>query len=158
MRGGRGLWRAGGLVGATLGLGGCIVVSAVGTTGELAATTVIVAGQTATAVVKTTGKIATSAINGGGNLTATSIDSLATLGQAGMVTFVDVTKGAVVRVPWQTGMTLYGGGAAAAVQVAERAVALVRGGKLVYEVARQVHADVPLQAGDVVRLAGSIGR
>lgn len=145
-----------GAVALLTGFTGCLAVKAVKTTGELAATTVIVAGKTATTAVKATGRVANSAISGGGALTATTIDSLAALAQAGMVTFVDVATGAIVRVPWQEGMTLYAGGAAAQVKVAQRAVALVRDGKLVYKVAQQMQANPALRPGDVVRLAGAI--
>lgn len=132
---------------------GCIVVTAAGAAGELAATTVIVAGKTATTVVKTTGKIAGSAIRSSGSLTATGIESLAKLAVAGMVTFVDVTTGVIVRVPWREGMTLYAGGELAQVQLAERSIDLVRGGRLVYSAVRHTRADLRLASGDVVRLA-----
>jgi hypothetical protein len=137
-------------------LTGCLAYKAVKTTGKLASTTVIVTGQTATTAVKATGRVANSAISGGGALTATTIDSLAKLAQAGMVTFVDVVTGSIVRVPWEEGMTLYAGGAAAQVKVAQRAVALVREGKLVYRVAQQKRANPALLPGDVVRLAGKV--
>jgi hypothetical protein len=138
------------------GLTGCLAYKAVKTTGELAATTVIVAGKTATTAVKATGRVANSAISGGGVLTATAIDALAALAQAGMVTFVDVATGTLVRVPWAEGMTLQAGGAAAQVKVAQRSVALVREGKLVYRVAQLKSANPALLAGDVVRLAGEV--
>ena len=139
------------------GWSGCLVVEAVGTTGELAATTVIVATKTATAAVKTTGRIATSVIGGSGSLTAGSIEALAKLAQAGMVTFVDAATGVIVRVPWQKGMTLYAGGALAEVKVAERGIDLVRGGKLVFAAAKRARANPRLEAGDVVRLADRRG-
>lgn len=140
------------------GQSGCLAYKAVKTTGELAATTVIVAGKTATTAVKATGRVANSALTSSGSLTATSIEALAKLAQAGMVTFVDVATGAIVRVPWEAGMTLYDGGAAAQVAVAGRAVDLVREGKLVYQAAKKFRGNPALEAGDVVRLAGRIAR
>jgi len=145
-------------VAGLVGLNGCLVCQAVKTTGDLALTSVIVAGKTATAVVKTTGKVAGSAITSSGSLTASGIESLAALAQAGMVTFVDVVTGVIVRVPWEQGMTLHAAGAAAEVKVAERAVDLVRGGRLVYTAAKHMQANPPLQPGDVVRLAGRTRR
>ena len=139
-------------------LSGCVAFKAIGTTGELVATTVIVAGKTATTAVKTSGKVASSVIRGGGAVTATSIDSLSALAQVGMVTFVDVATGVIVRVPWEEGMTIYGGGAAAKVQVAQRAVSLVRGGRLAYSAAKLSRGNLRLSSGDVVRLAGRISR
>lgn len=139
-----------------MGTSGCLVYKAVKTTGKLAATTVIVAGETATTAVKVTGRVANSALSSSGALTATSIETLAALAQAGMVTFVDVATGTVVRVPWQEGMTLGGAAAAARVQVARRAVDFVREGKLVYTAARAVRGSLVLNPGDVVRLAGRI--
>ncbi|MCC6415386.1 MAG: hypothetical protein IT582_05725 [Opitutaceae bacterium] len=149
-----------GLIAAGLltGSGGCLAYKAVKTTGELAATTVIVAGKTATTAVKATGRVAGSALSSSGELTATGIESLAALAQAGMVTFVDVATGAIVRVPWEAGMTLYGGGAAAQVAVAGRSIALVRDGELVFQAARKFTGNPVLAAGDVVRLAGRIAR
>ena len=149
--------------GLILGLGcwalsGCLAYKAVKTTGELAATTVIVAGKTATTAVKATGRVANSALTSSGALTANGIESLAKLAQAGMVTFVDVATGTIVRVPWEAGMTLYDGGTAAQLAVAGRAVDLVREGKLVYQVARKFRGNLALEAGDVVRLAGKIVR
>lgn len=141
-----------------LGQSGCLAYKAVKTTGEFAATTVIVAGKTATTAVKATGRVANSALSSSGALTATGIESLAKLAQAGMVTFVDVATGTIVRVPWEQGMTLYDGGAAAQVAVAGRAVDLVREGKLVYQAARKFRGNPALEAGDVVRLAGKIAR
>jgi hypothetical protein len=148
------------LAGAGLGglLSGCLAFKAAHATGELAATTVIVAGKTTTAAVKATGKVANSAITSSGSLTATGIESLAALAQAGMVTFVDVATGAIVRVPWSEGLSLYTGGAAAEVAVAERAIDLVRNGRLVYSAARQLAADPRLEPGDVVRVAGRAAR
>jgi hypothetical protein len=137
---------------------GCLLFKAAQTTGELAATTVIVAGKTTTAAVKATGRVAASAITSSGSLTATSIESLAKLAQAGMVTFVDVATGTMVRVPWSQGMTLQAGGAAAKLAVVQRAVAVVRNGRLVYSAARQLNADPVLEAGDVVRLAAQADR
>ena len=63
-----------------------------------------------------------------------------------------------MRVPWTEGMTLYAGGAAAQVKLAQRSVALVREGKLVYRVAQQRLANPALLPGDVVRLTGKILR
>lgn len=137
---------------------GCLAYKAVKTTGELAATTVIVAGKTATTAVKAGGRVANSALSSGGELTATSIESLARLSQVGMVTFVDVATGVIVRVPWEQGMMLYDGGTAAQVAVAGRAVDLVRDGKLVYQAAQKFRGNPALEAGDVVRLAGKIVR
>lgn len=145
-------------VGMVALLSGCLVFKAAHATGELAATTVIVAGKTTTAAVKATGKVANSAITSGGSLTATGVEALAALAQAGMVTFVDVATGTIVRVPWSEGLSLYTGGAAAEVAVAGRAIDLVRKGKLVYSAARQLAGNPRLEAGDVVRLVGRAAR
>lgn len=152
------IWR---LIGSCLivyavGLGaGCIAFKAVGTTGKLAATTVIVAGKTATKAVTTTGRVASAAMGAGGSVTVAGIEGLAALARTGMVTFVDVTTGALVRVPWREGMTLWQAGELARLQVAERSVALVRGGRLAYSAARDARVSLPLLSGDVVRLASN---
>ncbi len=133
--------------------GGCVAIKAVGTTGKLAATTVVVAGKTATSAVKTSGKVASAAIGAGGSVTVTGIEGLSALARAGMVTFVDVASGAVVRVPWRKGMTLAQAGDAARLRVARRAVALVRGGRLAYSTPRSSRGTLKLLSGDVIRLA-----
>ena len=110
-----------GLLVYALGLSaGCLAVKAVGTTGKFAATTVIVAGKTATKAVTTTGRVASAAIGAGGSVTVAGIEGLAALARVGMVTFVDVTTGALVRVPWSEGMTLLQAGDLARLQVAKR--------------------------------------
>lgn len=145
-----------GLLVYMLGLSaGCLAVKAVSTTGKLAATTVIVAGKTATTAVKTTGRIASAAIGAGGSVTVAGIEGLAALARVGMVTFVDVTTGALVRVPWREGMTLFQAGDLARLQVARRAVALVRGGRLAYSTSRSARGTLKLLSGDVVRLASN---
>jgi hypothetical protein len=147
-----------GLMTFGMALSGCLAFKAAHATGELAANTVIVAGKTGTAAVKATGRVATGAINSGGALTATGIESLAALAQAGMVTFVDVATGAIVRVPWSEGLSLHAAGAAAEVAVVDRAIDLVRNGRLVYSASRQLSRDPRLEPGDVVRLAGRVAR
>ena len=69
-------------------------------------------------------------------------------------TGVDATK----LLHGEQGMTLHAAGAAAEVKVAERAVDLVRGGRLVYTAAKHMQANPPLQPGAVVRLAGRTRR
>ena len=81
------------------------------------------------------------------------------MSQAGMVTFVDFSNGSVVRIPWRAGLNVYGGSALAKLQTAERALAVVRDGRLVFNTLRAL-ADarsLPLKAGDVLRLAGTAG-
>lgn len=131
---------------------GCLAYKVVTAPVKLAATTAIVAGETAGAVVSTTGKVAKSAINAGGNLGSGGIDAASRLAQAGMVTLVDASTGAVVRVPWGQGLTIAGAGSAAKVDVARRAINVVRAGKVIYAAAQLRGDGVPVAAGDVVRL------
>jgi hypothetical protein len=100
----------------TAWLQGCLAYKVVSMPVKLAATTVVVAGETAGAVVTTTGKLAGSGVNAIGNIGSGGIDSAAKLAQAGMVTFVDASSGAVVRVPWRDGMTLAAAGGAARIR------------------------------------------
>ena len=58
----------------------------------------------------------------------------------------------VVRVPWQQGLTIAGAGNAAKVDLARRAIHVLRGGKVVYSAARLRGDGAPLTSGDVVRL------
>ncbi len=153
------IWRA--LLGSGLlvwGIGfcaGCLAFKAVGTTGKLAAASVIVAGKTATTAVKTSGRVASAAIGASGSVTVAGIEGLAALARAGMVTFVDGTTGALVRVPWREGMTLWQAGDLAKLQVARRGVTLVRGGRLAYSESRRARGTLRLLSGDVVQLASN---
>lgn len=137
---------------ATLGLNGCLAYKVVSTPVKLAATTVVVAGEAAGAVVTTTGKLAVSGVNAIGNVGSGGIDAAAKLAQTGMVTFVDVSTGAVVRVPWREGMTLAGAGTAARIDLARRAVDIVRAGKVIYSATRPSGEGAALASGDVVRM------
>ena len=133
--------------------GGCLAYKAVTAPVKLAATTVIVAGETAGAVVTSTGKLAISAVNATGNVGSTGIDAAAKLAQAGMVTFVDVSTGTIVRVPWQQGMTLASAGDAAKVDIARRAIDVLRAGKIIYSASKLAGEGAALASGDVVRIA-----
>jgi len=135
-----------------LGWSGCLAYKVVSTPVKLAATTVVVAGETACAVVTTTGKLAVSGANAIGNVGSGGIDAAARLAQTGMVTFVDVSTGAVVRVPWREGMTLAGAGTAARLDLARRAVDVVRAGKVIYAASRPSGEGAALASGDVVRM------
>lgn len=139
---------------ATLGLNGCLAYKVVSTPVKLAATGVVVAGETAGAVVTTTGKLAVSGVNAIGNVGSGGIDAAARLAQTGMVTFVDGSTGAVVRVPWREGMTLAGAGTAARLDLARRAVDIVRAGSVIYSAPRATGGGAALASGDVVRLGG----
>jgi len=132
--------------------GGCLAYQVVSAPVKLAATTVVVAGETAGAVVTTTGKVAASAVRAGGTVGSGGIDAAAKLAQTGMVTFVDASTNNVVRVPWREGLTLASAGDAAKVRIAQRAVEVVRGGKLVYSATRAAGEGATLATGDVVQV------
>lgn len=133
---------------------GCLVYKVATAPVKLAATTVVTASETAGAVVVTTGKLAVGAAQAAGSLGSTGLETAAKLGQAGMVTFFDPTRGTLVRVPWQPGLTLAGAGAAAKVDLALRAVEVVRAGKVVLSASGGTSASAPVREGDVVRLGG----
>lgn len=133
-------------------LGGCLVYDVASVPVKLAATTVVVAGETAGAVVSTTGKVAVSAVRAAGSVAGGGVEAAGKLAVAGMVTFVDAASGNVVRVPWREGLTLAGAGDAAKLRVAQRAVDVVRAGKVVYSTPSASGAGATLAAGDVVQL------
>ncbi|HVS54194.1 MAG TPA: hypothetical protein VHD62_17695 [Opitutaceae bacterium] len=143
-----------GAAGAVALAGGCLVYHAVAAPVKLAATGVTVAGETAGAVVTSTGKVAVSAVRAAGNVGSGGIDAASRLAQAGMVTFVDAASGTIVRVPWREGLTLAGAGAEARLAVAQRAVEIVRAGRVVYSAASATSGSAPVASGDVVRLRG----
>ena len=139
-------------------------------TGKVAGKSVVVGGKVAGSAVAGAGRVAVcgtgagtrvaaASLDAGGSLSAASIRALSQMAAAGMVTFVDVSTGSVTRVPWRAGLNVYGSGALARIQVAERALAVVRGGQLVYRTAKAMAAAraLPVQPGDVIRLADYIG-
>jgi hypothetical protein len=69
-----------------------------------------------------------------------------------MVTLVDAATGTMVRVPWTEGLTLAGASQTAKMSVAQRAVDVVRAGKIVYAATRPTGDGAALASGDVVRL------
>ena len=134
--------------------GGCLAYKVVTTPVKVAAEAVVVTGETAGAAVKATGKVAVSAINATGRLGSDSIDAASRLTATGMVTFVDVGSGVVVRVPWRQGATLASASADARLQLARRAIDVVRAGNVVYSAAKLAAEGPPLASGDVVRVRG----
>ena len=58
----------------------------------------------------------------------------------------------VVRVPWTEGLTLAAASQTAKMSVAQRAVDVVRAGKIVYAATRPAGDGAALASGDVVRL------
>lgn len=134
--------------------GGCLAYEVVAVPVRVATDAVVVTGETAGAAVKATGKITVSALNAAGRVGSTSIDSAAKLTETGMVTFVDVGTGTVTRVPWREGATLASAGADARVQLAHRAIDVVRAGAVVYSAKKLAGAGAPLASGDVVRVRG----
>lgn len=135
-------------------LGGCMAYHAVTTPVKVAATAVVVAGESAGVAVKTTGKVARSAIDAAGRLGGGGVDAAARLAEVGMVTFVDVASGTVVRVPWQRGFTVGSAGAQARLDLAARAIDVVRSGAVIYSARRLAGDGAELAAGDVVRIRG----
>jgi phage protein D len=58
-------------------------------------------------------------------------------------------------VPWRAGLNVYGGSAMAKLETANRALAVVRNGRLIFQTLKSLAAAraLPLQPGDVLRLA-----
>lgn len=143
------------LAAAVAPAGGCLMYKAVTAPVKLAATTVVVAGETAGTVVTSTGKLVSSAARATGNVGSTGIDSAAQLAESGMVTFVDASSGTIVRVPWRDGMTLAAAGTDARLELASRAIEVVRAGRAVYSASRLDGHGAALASGDVVRLGAA---
>lgn len=142
------------LVLAVADTGGCLAYKVVSVPVKVAATTVVVTGETAGAAVKATGKIAVSAFDAAGRVGSGGIDAASRLAETGMVTFVDVGQGTVVRVPWRQGFTLASASAEARLQLARRAIDVVRSGSVVYSAAHLADEATELASGDVVRVRG----
>jgi hypothetical protein len=135
-------------------LTGCLAYKVVSTPVKVAATTVVVTGEAAGAAVTATGKIAISAIDAAGRVGSGGIDAASRLAETGMVTFVDVGQGTIVRVPWKQGFTVATAGAEARLELARRAIDVVRAGSVVYSASRLAGEGAQLASGDVVRVRG----
>lgn len=133
-------------------LSGCLAYQVVSAPVKVAGAAVVAVGETAGAVVTTTGKVAVSAVKAAGAIGSGGLDAAARLGQAGLVTFADTATGTVVRVPWAQGLTLASASQTARVSMAQRAVEVVRAGKIVYAATRPAGEGAVLASGDVVRL------
>jgi len=144
------------VIGVALALSGCLAAKTVTAPVKLAAVTVVTVGETTGSAVVNAGKVARAAFSTSGSLSAATIESLGKLSTAGMVTFVDVAADVIVRVPWREGLTIASSGELAQLDYAAKALALVRGGKLVLQAGKAAQAvgRLPLEAGDVIRLAG----
>ncbi len=138
---------------------GRVAVSGMRSSSRVSAASVDGAGRVSAAGVSSTTKVAAATVDAAGTLSAASIRSLSRLSAAGMVTVVDISTGTVVRVPWRPGLSIYGTSVMGKVAVAERALAIVRGGRLVYQTAKALAAarSLPVQPGDVLRLADYLG-
>jgi hypothetical protein len=121
--------------------GGCLVYDVASAPVKVGAGTVAVAGSVAVGTVKVAGSVAGSAL-----------ELAAGLAKAGAVTFVDVASNKVTRVPWRPGLTLAGASDDAKLRVAQRAVDIVRDGKVVYSAADGAAKNASVAAGDVVQL------
>jgi len=128
-------------VAACVPLGGCLVYQVASAPVKVAVGTAEVAGSVAVG----TAKVATSVAGG-------AIKLAAGLAQAGVVTLVEVGSNKVTRVPWREGLTLAGAGDAAKLRMAQRAVDVVRDGKVVYSAANGPDQDAPVAPGDVVQV------
>lgn len=146
------------LAGETVAQTGKVAVKGVRATGAVAGGAVGGAGRLAAAGVGSTGKVTAASMSVAGDLTSASIRSLGKLSAAGMVTFVDLTTGTVIRVPWRAGLNVYGSSAIAKLTVAERALAVIRDGRLVYHTAKALASAraLSVRAGDVIRLADAV--
>ena len=148
-----------GLAGEVVKQTGKVATKSVVVGGKVAGSAVVGAGRVAVSGTGASTRVAAASVDAAGNLSAASIRALGQMSAAGMVTFVDVSTGTVTRVPWRSGLNVYGSGVLAKVNVAERALALVRGGQLVYQTAKALAAAraLQVQAGDVIRLADYVG-
>jgi hypothetical protein len=140
------------VVGGCAPLAGCLAYRVVSAPVKVAGAAVIAVGETAGAVVTATGKVAVSAVRAAGAAGSGGLDAASRLAQTGMVTLVDAATGTMVRVPWTEGLTLAGASQTAKMSVAQRAVDVVRAGKIVYAATRPTGDGAALASGDVVRL------
>ncbi|WP_221031940.1 hypothetical protein [Actomonas aquatica] len=150
---------SGKVAGSAVSGAGRVAVSGVRSSSRVSAASVEGSGRVSAASVNAGTRVAAASVEAAGTLSAASIRSLSKLSAAGMVTFVDISTGTVVRVPWRTGLNVYGSSAMAKVGVAQRALAVIRGGRLVYQTAKALAAAraLPVQPGDVIRLADYLG-
>jgi hypothetical protein len=121
----------------------------------LTGTTVEGGGRVAGTAVRSGTRVSATSLRAVGDLSAATISNLSRMSRTGMVTFVDTSRDQVVRVPWRAGLNVYGGSAMAKLETANRALAVVRNGRLIFQTLKSlaVARALPLQPGDVLRLA-----
>lgn len=156
---GAGVEGAGALTGGSVRASTALGSATVSTSGRVAASGVRGTGRVVVSGIDTSTQVTSASVRATGDLTAQTLQNLSRMSQAGMVTFVDFSTGSVVRIPWRAGLNVYGGGALANVRTADRALAVVREGRLVFNTLRALAEarSLPLKAGDVLRLAGTAG-
>ena len=144
-----------GLAGEVVKQTGKVATKSVAVGGKVAGSAVMGAGRVVVSGTGAGSKVTAASVETAGTLSAASIRALGQMSAAGMVTLVDVSTGTVTRVPWRSGLNVYGSGALAKMNVAERALAVIRGGQLVYKTAKALATAraLQVQAGDVIRLA-----
>lgn len=118
--------------------------------GRAASTTIGVAADVTAATVRGTGKVAAAAIGAGGDVTDESIKVAAKLSKSGMVVFFDSKTGATWEAPWTEGLKLLAASEMAKVDLALKAVRVIRAGKGI-SAAGEV-AKLLVKSGDVIEL------
>ena len=132
-----------------------VPVSSIRISGSIVDSAIRGGGTVARSTIRSGTRVSATTVRATGNLTASTINNLSRMSRAGLITFIDTSGGNVVRVPWRAGLNVYGGSALANLQTVERALAIIRGGRLVYQTVRAL-ADArgfQLEPGDVLRLA-----
>jgi hypothetical protein len=130
------------------GLSGC---SAASMAGRAASTTISVAADVTAATVRGTGKVAAAAVGAGGDVADESLKVAAKLSKSGMVVFFDPKTGATWEAPWKEGLNLLAASELAKVDLALRALRVIRAGKAI-GAAGEV-AKLIVKSGDVIELA-----
>ncbi len=143
------------MAGGAVAGAGRVAVSGMRSGSRVSAASLDGAGRVSAAGVSAGTKATAAGVEAAGTLSAASIRSLSKLSVAGMVTFVDISTGTIVRVPWRPGLNVYASSVLAKVAVAQRALAVIRGGRLIYQTVKALSATrvMAVQPGDVLRLA-----
>jgi len=135
-------------------LAGCSSTSsAISTTGSVLTKTVTTTGKVATKTAVVAGKFATTTAT---TVVKTGVNAAASVAKTAVVTFVDSATGIAKQLPYAEGMKLYAASKTAEVDLALKSIQIMRGAQTLAADGRKLKqgaADIPLKAGDVIKLS-----
>jgi len=138
---------------AAMALAACSSTStAISTTGSLLTKTVTTTGKVATKTAVVSGKVATTTAT---TAVKAGVGAASSVAKTAVVTFIDSATGVAKQLPYAEGMKLYAASKTAEVDLALKSIQIMRGAQTLAADGRKVKQgaqDIPLKAGDVIKL------